>query len=162
MGHLAISQQTLSNQHPSNTLTQSAEADSRLQTKTQRSRKGVRGMPLRWYEIVSLHLAGRTHKEIAAATGYSEQGVQKVLRDERTQHIRQLLMEDTQREFDALWSTVVNNLREQLTSMEPNIQLAAQNQWLRASGKMQPKQAQITNQITAEDIVIQILNNAND
>jgi predicted transcriptional regulator len=118
-----------------------------------------RKIPLRWHYIVALHMAGRSVRTIAQETGLGEQAVRRILAHPDTQYIRQQLLASLDQEFEALWGKVINNLREQLDHEDQQIRLAAQNQWLKASGRYQQLVKQkLADAISAEDIVINILN----
>lgn len=145
----------------SNVLTLAPNGDEHYQQAPRLAKKAY-PIPLKWKYIVALHLSGRSNKEIAAITGYADMSISRILKDERCEQLRQSLLEDTQKEFDALWSTVVDNLRAQLTCSDTSVQQAAQAQWLKASGKFAPKMQAPTTMITAEDVVVNILNQNGD
>lgn len=73
-------------------------------------------------------------------------------------YLRQKMLDSMQQEFEALFSKLVDNIREQLDSSDPMVQLAAQNQWLKANGKYAPAVVDKSTHITAEDVVFQLLN----
>ena len=114
-------------------------------------------VPLRWYNVLALHLAGKKAIEIKQETGYSIAMIHRILNHKIVQAIRQQLMDSTQQEFEALFDKIVDNIRDQLGSSDPAVKLAAQQQWLKANGKFgNGKKAVITN-ITAENVVQNIL-----
>jgi lambda repressor-like predicted transcriptional regulator len=116
-------------------------------------------IPLRWHYIVALHMSGRSVRAIAQETGLGEQAVRRILSHPDVQYIRQQLLASLDQEFEALWGKVISNLREQLDHEDQQIRLAAQNQWLKASGRYQQLTKQkLADAISAEDIVINILN----
>jgi hypothetical protein len=118
-----------------------------------------RKIPLRWHYIVALHMSGRPVRVIAQEAGLGEQAVRRILSHPDVQYIRQQLLASLDQEFEALWSKVISNLREQLDHEDQQIRLAAQNQWLKASGRYQQLTKQkLADAISAEDIVINILN----
>lgn len=134
------------------------EGDSSYRFHRPTTKKDYRPVPVRWQVVLSLHLAGKTCKEITELTGYSQAMVYRILDNKDVQYIRQQLMDQTQMEFEALFSKVTKNIREQLESKDEVVRLAAQNQWFKANGRFTPKQSKVADTITAEDIVIQILN----
>ena len=115
-------------------------------------------VPLRWYNILALHLTGKSAKEISEATGCSLPMVYHVLGHKTIQHVRQQLLDKTQQEFEALFAKVVTNIREQLESTDPMVRLAAQQQWFKANGKFAGVKIDRQVNITAEQVVAQILN----
>lgn len=139
-------------------ITMSPNGDAKFAATPSIATKRVNPIPLIWHKVVALHLAGKTIDEIAEEVDYNRMSISRILRDPRVEQVRQMLMEDIQRDFDSLYSTVVKNLREQLASKDTTVQQAAQNQWFKAAGKFAPKTSGITNNITAEDVVVQILN----
>ena len=115
-------------------------------------------VPLRWYFVLALHLSGKSPREVMEETGYSSAMYYKVLNHPTVQSVRQQLLDHTQQEFEALFSKVVENIRNQLKSNDPQVQLAAQTQFFKATGKFQPKKGDEDKELTAEDIVSKILN----
>lgn len=118
-------------------------------------------IPLRYHKVLSLHLAGKRVQDICEETGYKSPTVYKILADERVCQIRQQLLEHTQTEFEALYPAVVHSLRKDLLSEQPDRENRARDQWLRASGKYQSEKTTQNINVTAEDVVFQILNQNN-
>jgi hypothetical protein len=71
--------------------------------------------------------------------------------------VRQQLMKVTQDEFEALYQKVVDNIRTQLDHPDPQIQLAAQQQFFKATGKYTPKVQEGQAQLSAEELVGKLL-----
>jgi hypothetical protein len=115
---------------------------------------------LRWRVVLEYHLAGKTALEISRLTGFSEQYVGVLLRRPEVIGWKQQLMQVTEQEFEALFVKVVSNLRTQLASNDISTQMEAQNQFLKASGRFsgKDKSNSVTNNVTAEEVVFQILN----
>lgn len=122
------------------------------------SKRDVEPFPSRWYAVLSLHLTGRTAHEISELVGLGEQQVYRILNDERIIQVRQQLLNATSDEFEALFPKVVEVIRETLQSKDERVQLEAVNIWMKAHGKFQPAKAEGQVVVTAEDVVIQILN----
>lgn len=116
-------------------------------------------IPLRYHNVLALHLAGKSVAMICEETGYKPPTVYRILQDQRVTQIRQQLLDHTQKEFEALYPVVVESIRKDLLSNQPDRENRARDQWLRASGKYQNNTTNITN-VTAEDVVLQILNQA--
>lgn len=119
-------------------------------------------IPHKYFNVLSLHLAGKTVKTICEETGYKTPTVYKILADERVVQIRQQLLEHTQVEFEALYPLVVDSIRKDLMSQQPDRENRARDQWLRASGKYTSEKTTQNITVTAEDVVLQILNQAKE
>lgn len=115
-------------------------------------------VPLRWYFVLSLHLSGKSPREVMQETGYSPGMYYKILSHPTIQSVRQQLLDHTQQEFEALFNRVVENIRTQLQSDNPQIQQIAQNQFFKATGKFAPKKGEEGEGLTAEDVVAKLLN----
>lgn len=115
-------------------------------------------VPHRWFAVLAMHLSGKSPKEIQKETGYSQAMYYRILSNPEVLAVRQQLLAQTQMEFEALYSKVVDNLREQLNSKDPEIQLAAQQQFFKATGKYAPKPSDPKGeQLSAEDLVTKLL-----
>jgi hypothetical protein len=114
-------------------------------------------VPLKWINVLHLHLAGHTTKEIAAATDYTENSVWRILHHKDVTMLRQQLLKDTQKEFEALFSRIVDSVRDDLNSGDPDRISDARKDWLKAHGKVLDN-SNIQVNITAENVVSQILN----
>ncbi len=115
-------------------------------------------IPHRWYVVLALHLSGKDAPTIKQETGYSIPMIYRILRHKNVIAIRQQLLDSTQQEFEALFNKIVTNIRGQLDSKDPAVQLAAQQQWLKANGRFTGSaKGTIINNITAEQVVQQIL-----
>lgn len=115
-------------------------------------------IPLRYHKVLALHLAGKPVKEICELVSYKESTIYAILQDPRVCQIRQQLLNHTQVEFEALYGRVVDTLRGDLFSGVPEREHKARDQWFRASGKYTPEKSAGDINITAEDIVFNILN----
>lgn len=115
-------------------------------------------LPHSWFNVIALHLSGRSPKEVQAATGYSQAMYYRILSDPRSVSVRAQLLSNVEKDFEALYARVVNNIRDQLDSEDQNIQQRAQEQWLKAHGKFQPKPKQTGEELSAEELVSKLLN----
>lgn len=115
-------------------------------------------IPSRYMAVLSHHLSGRTVAQISELTGYKTPTIYKILSDKRVSQMRQMLLNHTQLEFEALYPKVVDALREALDSSDTSMKLKASDQWLHASGKYKGDGAGTQVNITAEDVVFNILN----
>lgn len=118
-------------------------------------------VPLRWLTVLHMHLAGRSNKEIAAELGYSLNSTYRILNHKDTQYVRQQLMQSTQQEFEALFNNVVDAVKTGLKDLDPKVQLSAASLWLKSHGKIKEADGGTTVNVTAEDVVFQILNQSN-
>lgn len=121
-------------------------------------RKQNEEMSHRWYQVLALHLAGMSGKDIAETTGYEPNTVSVILNHESMRALRQQLLADHWKEFEALQAKTIDVIRTQLDSQDAKIQLLAANMWLKAMGKYGQKITPLS--ISAEDVVVQILNQA--
>ena len=117
-----------------------------------------RPIPPKYHKVLSLHLAGRRVQEICSETGYKDSTVYAILADQRVVQIRQQLLKSVEQEFEALYPRVVETLRDDLTSGISDQQAKARDQWFRASGKYKESGDKSIINVTAEDVVFQILN----
>ena len=139
-------------------LVQSPSATEKFDLLTVNGKKRPRHiLPTGWYQVLRLHLEGLSQVKISERTGYGQCAVSRILNHPLIQLARQQSMMETEREFEALFEKVVDNIREQLDSQDPMVQLAAQNQWFKANGKFAPKQSSNEEQLTAEDVVSKLL-----
>jgi hypothetical protein len=113
----------------------------------------------RYQYVLALHLSGKKATEIMALTKYSSATVYKILSDPAVIAMRQQLLNHTAKEFEALFPKVVDGIRACLDSGDPKTVLDAADKWLKAHGKYQKSEGTQIN-ITAEDIVMNILNQA--
>lgn len=112
----------------------------------------------RWQFVISLHLSGKSAQEISELSGYSTTTIYSILSHPDSIQLRQQIMNGTSQEFEALFEKVVEVIKTSLKSDDERIRLEAAEKWLKAHGKYQPTQTAPQMQITAEDIVINILN----
>jgi hypothetical protein len=116
-------------------------------------------IPLRWSNVLYLHLAGKSHEEISISTGYTVNSIYRILAHPNVNYVRQQLLEATQKEFEALFSKVVKVIRTGLEDPDSKVRAIYTNQWLRSHGKISEKGEGTTINLTAEDIVMNLLNN---
>ena len=139
---------------PDNALTQSPGNELRIK-KVRRS--DLVPIPHKWFEVIALHLAGTATKEILETTGYSIQTYYRIMNNPRSIAVRQQLLSVYQDEFEALFSKVIDNLREQLGDNDMKVKQTAQQQWLTAEKKFKIKTAESPGE-SAEDLVSRLLN----
>jgi len=123
----------------------------------------VTPIPYRWRYVLELHLAGRRPAEIQEITGYSQPMMYRILSDPRMIAEKQQIMKYYNSEFEALYSKVINVVRDNLECADPKVQNDAAKIWLKSHGRFQAdrEQSNDTN-ISAEKIVFQILNQAKE
>lgn len=121
-------------------------------------------IPHRWYIVMVLHLKGAPHAQIAEVTGYNPTTISIIIHHPRMVAVRQQLMRELNDDFEAQYFKVIDRINDALNNQDPNVYLKGADMWLKAHGKYDhSKQAnnQVVN-ITAEDVVMQILQNGND
>lgn len=120
-------------------------------------RAGALPVPLRWKQVLDLHLSGRRPAEIMALTGYSPAMYYRILASPQVLALRQRMMEGFQKDFEALWPKVIDNIRDQLDDPDAKIQIAAQHQFFKATGRFAPPKSDEVEKTTASDVVKQLL-----
>lgn len=140
----------------SHALVQSNNSELRNRRKVRRN--DLVPIPHRWFEVVALHLAGKPTKEILEITGYSLGTYYSIMKNPRTQAVRQQLLSTYQDEFEALFCKVIHNIRTQLDSDDVKEKQTAQQQWLNAEKKFKVLGQKEKLGESAEDIVSRLLN----
>jgi len=118
----------------------------------------VNPISARWQFVLALHLSGKKVNEISELSGYSPATIYGILKHEDIIGLRQQILHYTASEFEALFEKVVDTVKDKLESGDERVQLEAVNIWMKAHGKFAPKQSETQVKITAEDVVVQILN----
>lgn len=114
-----------------------------------------KAIPLRWRNILYLHLSGKSAKEIAFRTGYSLNSIYRILSLDEIEILRGKMLQHTQKEFDALYEEVTEAIRNGLKDPDPKVQAIFTGQWLKARGKVKED---VNTNVTAENVVMNILN----
>ena len=122
-----------------------------------KSGKNQKGIKHKHYQILALHLSGKTAQEISAITNYSPVSIYNILKKEEMVMLRQQILAGIGDEFEVLFADVVNTIRELLQSSKETVRLEACEKWLKAHNKFGKEKNTIN--VTAEDVVFQILNN---
>jgi len=102
-------------------------------------------------------LSGKRVHEIEELTKYRPATIYAILSSPNVLALRQQLLNHTSKEFEALFPRVVDCVRDSLASPDLNVALKGSDMWLKAHGKY-AKSEGTTVSITAEDIVMNILN----
>ena len=110
----------------------------------------------RWYKVLALHLAGESNAQIAEECGYEVSTVSVILNNKDMIALRQQLLSDSWKEFEALQAQVIGVIKNKLKSQDEGVQLAAVQIWMKAAQKYAQKLTGIN--VTAEDVVLQIMN----
>jgi len=109
------------------------------------------------FYVLSLHLSGHSAEKIAELAGYSSPySVYNILRKQEVILVRQQLLQSLELEFEALQKKIFQVVGEKLDSEDERVQLEAVQLWMKYFGKFTPKPDK--NELTAEDVVRQILN----
>lgn len=109
--------------------------------------------------VLALHLAGVKSNEIAATTGYKVQNVYKILNREDVISARQQIMSQLDKEFEAQYRKVVQAVEDGLDANDISTKLNAAKLWGDYHKKFQKVEVNQSVNITAEDIVFNIMNN---
>jgi hypothetical protein len=112
----------------------------------------------KWKYVLSLHLAGKNPKQISKETGYSTGHIAGILKDPDILKLREDLLYTTSQEFEILFEKVVDAISRGLQSKDERIALEAAQLWLKSHGKFIDETRPPQFQISAEDVVIQLLN----
>lgn len=109
--------------------------------------------------VLALHLAGKKVQEIHEETGYSIPQIYHILSDPRVLRLRQEIMSILDKEFEAQYRKVVAAVDSGLDENQPaTVKLAAAKLWGDYHKKFQKVEINQTLNVTAEDIVVQIMN----
>ena len=137
-------------------LLQSSTPD-RYQVRRHVTRKETDPVSHRHQFVLALHLSGLKVNEIEKITKYRPATIYHILGEPNVIALRQQLLNHTAKEFEALFPKVVDGIRACLDSGDPKTVLEASDKWLKAHGKYAKSESTTVN-ITAEDIVMNILN----
>lgn len=139
-------------------LLQSSTPD-RFQVRRRLTRKETDPVSHRHQFVLALHLSGLKVHEIEKITNYKPPTIYHILSEPNVIALRQQLLNHCSKEFEALFPKVVDGIRAALDSGDPKTVLEAADKWLKAHGKYAKSEGTTVN-ITAEDIVMNILNQA--
>jgi hypothetical protein len=124
-----------------------------------RKRDKVRPVSARWKFVLSLHLSGAKAEEIRSITGYSLVSISKILNHPGVVFLRQQIMSDLDKEFEAQYRKVVAAVDSSLEPGKPDvIKLQGAKLWGDYHKKFQKVEVNQTLNVTAEDVVFQIMN----
>lgn len=112
----------------------------------------------RWKYVLELSLAGASPARIQELTGYSPSMMYRILADPRIVAVKQQMMRYYDDEFERLYPKVIQAVRENLDHDDPKVRNDAAKTWLKAHGKFTPDQSSNQVNVTAEEVVFQILN----
>jgi hypothetical protein len=142
---------------PEHSLMQSPTSDPTYQRKRRTKRNDLVPIPHKWFEVLSLHLSGMSTKDILELTGYSLGSYYRIMNNPRSIAVRQQLLSMYQDDFEALFTKVVDNIRDQLDSEDIRVQQVAQQQFFRAENKFKVIRKKKESE-SAEDMVSRLLN----
>ena len=113
----------------------------------------------RHFFVLSLHLAGKKAWEIKELTGYPEGTVRQILQRDDVLYMRQQLMLQLDKEFEAQYHKVIAAVDSALDATQPaTVKLQGAKLWGDYHKRFQKVEVNQTLNITAEDIVLQIMN----
>jgi len=140
------------------TLLQAPTSDPTYQVNRRKRRNDIVPIPHKWFEVLSMHLAGKKRDEILEETGYSIGTYYRIMQNPRVIAVRQQLLKMYQDDFEALFSKVINNLHKQLDSEDMKTAQTAQAQWLRTAKEHKIVSTRLKEEDSAEDLVANMLN----
>lgn len=115
----------------------------------------------RWRQVLELHLAGLSAREISDQTGYALSTIYGILASDEVTQLKQQIMSYYDSRFEALFPEVIQTVSDALASDDLNKRLEAAKVWLKAHGKFSDAQRpSLQVNLTAEDVAIQILSQA--
>jgi hypothetical protein len=117
-----------------------------------------RPIPHKWYKVLSMHMAGKTAKDIAEELNYSLSSIYRILDHEDVLIVRQQMLKYYDQEFEALFPEVIRAIREGLLSQDKYLEAASL--WGRMAGKGAVKSQQQGPMISAENVALVILQKA--
>jgi len=144
-----------------NCITQSPTCGDRFNQARVPTRKEVNPVSHRYRMVLDLHLSGHKVNEIQELTGYAESTIYDILSKDEVVALRQQIMNVYDKEFEMLFPQVIQSIRLGLNpSQDLKDQLSAAKLWLKAHGKggVKVEKGGDTYNLTAEDVVFQILN----
>lgn len=107
--------------------------------------------------MLELHIAGLTHREIAAHLGCSAQTVSNIVTSELGRQFVAERIGGMDQEFLALYGDVIQAVRDGLApDQETAVRLTAADKWLRAHGRFARSEGGSAS-VTAEDVVRKLL-----
>lgn len=136
-----------------------AMAAGRYQVRRPLKKSDINPVPHRWRYVLELHLAGTKVAEISELTGYAPPTIYRILNEDDIVILKQQIMRHYDSEFETLFPEVIRAIKNGLA--DPEKYLEAAKVWLKAHGKLDSNRdlnARQTINVTAEDVVFQILN----
>ena len=123
---------------------------------------GDQDVPWKWRWVLELTLSGHTRDEVLELTNLSTATYYRILADERIRAIKQQMLIGLDARFEALYSKVVDAIEDGLDpGNDKRLRLMAARMYLNEMGRghsaKKGKEGDTYN-ITAEDVVFQILN----
>jgi hypothetical protein len=109
--------------------------------------------PMMW-EVIFLHLNGKTRDDIADELGIKPMAVTRLLNDERAVRILNEHYQQLDAEMKAQYSKVVRAVGGALDFPDPRVQLSASQLWMKVHGKFEET---LNVNLSAEDLVRQIM-----
>lgn len=136
-----------------------SNAPDRYNAMRQATRRETKPVAGKYKYVLALHLSGKKVIEISELTGYKQDTIYKILNKEEVIGLRQQLMAHLDKEFEAQYEKVINVIERGLDPQSPqSIQLQAAKLWGDYHKKFQPVKVDNTINLTAEDIVFNIMN----
>lgn len=115
--------------------------------------------------VLELHLAGYSIEEISDLSNYSKPAIYRILKRDDVQSLKQQFMSYVDEEFSNLYPSIVNELKDLLTSQDEGIRLKAVQTWLKyhkksadAGVRAGDSNSPQIGKVSAEQVIVNILN----
>lgn len=111
------------------------------------------------FKIIAMYASGLKVGEIAQQVGYTPVRVSQILGDPLARRTMEIMFEDLDRDFQAMYTDVLQVIRDGLQDKDINVRLQAAEKWLKAHGKAggTSRAEESDKSLTAEDIIAKLL-----
>jgi hypothetical protein len=114
----------------------------------------------RWPLVVSLHMSGYNTEEVSELTGYAPGTILRILKDPRAQAMKQQILSDLDEELEAKKKEVYEVVSNALQGVPiSDDRKWAVDLWMKVHGKYKTNDKGGTTNVTAENVVMQIMQN---
>ena len=119
-------------------------------------------VPPRYWNVLAMHMAGKQVAEIREECGYAESTIYGILKDERIVAVRQQLLKGLDDELEVLYKDAINAVRTALGAEDIDTRLKGADMFFKVQGKYKPQTGNTTIHVSAEDVALQIINQAKE
>jgi macrodomain Ter protein organizer (MatP/YcbG family) len=107
-------------------------------------------------------MAGKQITEIKEETGYADSTIYGILKDDRVVQVRQQLLKGLDDELEVLYKDAIQAVRTALKAEDIDTQLKGADMFFKVQGKYKEKGGNTTINISAEDVALQLINQARE